>query len=120
MPDIYSFKAVQIIPATLEEAWDFFCTPSNLLKITPAHLNFKVINKPVEEKIYAGQIIEYKLQPVRGISVYWMTEITQVKENEYFIDEQRKGPFSLWSHRHDFRYINGSVEMTIQYSIKYL
>jgi ligand-binding SRPBCC domain-containing protein len=29
-----------------------------------------------------------------------MTVITAVKENSYFIDEQRFGPYALWHHKH--------------------
>jgi len=62
--------------------------------------------------MYAGQIIEYKVKPVLGIPVYWMTEITQVKDKQFFIDEQRFGPYSLWHHQHHFKAIPGGVEMT--------
>ena len=62
--------------------------------------------------MYAGQIIEYKVRPLLNIPVYWMTEITQVKDREYFIDEQRFGPYSLWHHQHHFREVEGGVEMT--------
>jgi ligand-binding SRPBCC domain-containing protein len=30
----------------------------------------------------------------------------------YFVDEQRKGPYSLWQHQHHFKPIDGGVEMT--------
>ena len=46
-----------------------------------------------------------------GIPLYWMTEITQVAENKYFIDEQRFGPYSFWHHQHHFNAIEGGVEM---------
>lgn len=62
--------------------------------------------------MYAGQLIEYRVSPVAGIPVYWMTEITQVKEGQYFIDEQRFGPYALWHHQHHFRPVEGGVEMT--------
>ena len=45
-------------------------------------------------------------------TIYWMTEITQVKDKEYFIDEQRFGPYKLWHHQHHFKEIPGGVEMT--------
>jgi len=62
--------------------------------------------------MYAGQLIEYTVKPVAGIPLYWMTEITQVKDRTYFIDEQRFGPYSLWHHQHHFKEIPGGVEMT--------
>jgi ligand-binding SRPBCC domain-containing protein len=50
-----------------------------------------------------------------------MTEITHVVEGQYFIDEQRFGPYSLWHHQHHFKEINGGVEMTdiVHYKIPF-
>lgn len=109
---VYSIKTVQKIPVSLDKAWDFFSSPANLQAITPAKMGFTIISKHHGEKMYAGQLIEYKVKPVLGIPLYWMTEITQVKDKEYFIDEQRFGPYSLWHHQHHFKAIEGGVEMT--------
>ncbi len=108
----HSIKTVQKIPVSLEKAWDFFSNPANLQAITPANMGFKVISKHHGDTMYAGQIIEYTVKPMLGIPLYWMTEITQVKDKEYFIDEQRFGPYSLWHHQHHFKAIEGGVEMT--------
>ncbi len=96
----------------MDVAWDFFSSPKNLQKITPDHLGFKIISNHHGDKMYAGQIIEYKVKPLLGIPLYWMTEITHVEERKYFIDEQRFGPYSLWHHQHHFIEKNGGVEMT--------
>jgi ligand-binding SRPBCC domain-containing protein len=72
-------------------------------------------------KIYAGMIIAYKIAPLWGIKMNWMTEITHVKEKEYFIDEQRFGPYALWHHQHHFKEVEGGVIMTdiVNYAIGY-
>ncbi len=108
----HSIKTVQKIPISLDKAWEYFSNPANLQSITPENMGFKVISKHHGEKMYAGQIIEYSVKPVMNISIYWMTEITQVKDKEYFIDEQRFGPYTLWHHQHHFKAIEGGVEMT--------
>ncbi len=108
----HSIKTVQKIPVSVEEAWNFFSNPANLQAITPENMGFKIISQHHGEKMYAGQIIEYTVKPLAGIPVYWMTEITQVKDKEYFIDEQRFGPYKLWHHQHHFKEIPGGVEMT--------
>lgn len=108
----HSIKTVQKIPVTPEQAWAFFSNPANLQAITPSEMGFRIISAHHGDRMYAGQIIEYKVKPLLGIPVYWMTEITQVKEGEYFIDEQRFGPYALWHHQHHFRGIPGGVEMT--------
>lgn len=112
MSRIYSLKAVQKIPISLAEAWDFFSRPENLQHITPPSLQFKITSSHHGEKMYAGQIIEYTVRPLLSIPLYWMTEITHVAEQEYFIDEQRFGPYALWHHQHHFKEIDGGVEMT--------
>lgn len=108
----HSIKAVQKIPVSLDKAWEFFSNPANLEVITPDNMGFKVISRHHGNKMYAGQIIEYKLSPLLGIPLYWMTEMTHVKEKEYFIDEQRFGPYKLWHHQHHFKAIDGGAEMT--------
>jgi ligand-binding SRPBCC domain-containing protein len=108
----HSIKTVQKIPISLQQAWDFFSNPANLQAITPENMGFKVISKHHGDTMYPGQIIEYKVRPVLHIPIYWMTEITQVKDQQYFIDEQRFGPYSLWHHQHHFKAIDGGVEMT--------
>ena len=108
----HSIKTVQKIPVSLDTAWDFFSNPANLQAITPENMGFTVISKHHGDTLYAGQIIEYKVRPILNIPIYWMTEIIQVKEKEYFIDEQRYGPYALWHHQHHFKTINGGVEMT--------
>lgn len=108
----FSLKTVQRIPTDLETAWSFFSDPRNLQAITPAHLAFTILSETNEAKIYAGQVIEYIVRPVLGIPVYWMTEITQVRDRQFFIDEQRVGPYRLWHHQHHFRVVEGGVEMT--------
>jgi ligand-binding SRPBCC domain-containing protein len=108
----HSFRSVQRIPVPLEQAWAFFSSPANLQTITPANMGFKVVSKFHGPVMYAGQLIEYTVKPVLGIPMYWMTEITQVVPGQYFIDEQRYGPYSLWHHQHHFKAIPGGVEMT--------
>lgn len=112
MSKVYSLKTVQKLPVSLDDAWRFFSNPANLKEITPANMGFQVISKYQGNGMYAGQIIEYKVSPLLGIPLYWMTEITQVADKKYFIDEQRFGPYSLWHHQHHFKSIDGGVEMT--------
>ena len=109
---VNSIKTVQKIPVSLQVAWDFFSNPANLQAITPVELNFIIISRHPGEKMYPGQILEYKVKPILGISLYWMTEITQVQEKELFIEQQRKGPFRMWHHHHHFLTIDGGVQMT--------
>ena len=112
MYKVHQLKSVQRLPVSLLEAWSFFSDANNLLTITPPFLNLKVTNEVFGDKVYPGQIIRYKVKPVAGIGVAWMTEITHLEEEKFFVDEQRKGPYQLWHHQHHFKAIDGGTEMT--------
>ncbi len=101
----------QLLPITLEEAWDFFATPKNLNEVTPADMVFK-ITSDVPDKMYEGMIITYKIKPMLNISLNWCTEITHIKEKQFFVDEQRKGPDNIWHHEHHVEAVEGGVLMT--------
>jgi ligand-binding SRPBCC domain-containing protein len=108
---MHQLKSVQRLPITLDEAWDFFSSPKNLKVMTPEELNL-VPTSELPDRMYPGQFIEYKVKPVLGIPMTWVTEITHVKDREFFVDEQRVGPYKIWHHQHHFREIDGGVEMT--------
>lgn len=109
---VHVLKTVQKIPVSLEEAWDFFSHPKNLAVMTPAYLNLRFTNTLYGEEMYPGQVMTYRVKPLFGIPLFWMTEITHVQPGRFFVDEQRFGPYSLWHHQHHFREIPGGVEMT--------
>jgi len=118
----YVLTTEQAIPISLNEAWDFFSSPLNLEKITPKEMNFVVTSDyNGNAKMYPGMIITYKVSPIFGIKMDWMTEITHVKDKEYFVDEQRFGPYALWHHQHHFKEIEGGVLMNdiLNYAIPY-
>jgi ligand-binding SRPBCC domain-containing protein len=118
----YALKYETFLPTTLDNAWDFFCSPLNLAKITPAEMSFVVTSDYKQgDKIYAGMIITYRITPLPGVKMNWMTEITHVKEKAYFVDEQRFGPYALWHHQHHFKQAEGGVQMTdlLDYAIPY-
>jgi ligand-binding SRPBCC domain-containing protein len=109
---VYSLKKTQFIKTDLTTVWDFFSTPVNLGKITPAHMNFVTLHITRGDKMYPGQLISYKVSPLPFIRLRWTTEIKQVVDKKYFIDEQKLGPFALWYHQHFFEAKDGGVEMT--------
>ena len=116
---IHTLVTVQKIPVSLQKAWDFFSKPQNLDSITPHDMAFRVLTNFEADEIYSGLIIEYKVSPVLRIPLYWMTEIGTVVKEKFFVDEQRKGPYSLWRHEHHFTEIEDGVEMTdiVQYKL---
>lgn len=114
----YQLHTTQKIPASIDEVWDFISSPANLKKITPKYMGFDIISQQLDEKMFPGMIVSYKVSPVFGIKMIWVTEITHVKEKEYFVDEQRVGPYSIWHHQHRIAPIEGGVLMTDTVSYK--
>lgn len=107
---IYTLHTKQNLPISLDEAWDFLSSPKNLKTITPDYMGFNILSG-AEKPMFPGQIIQYIVTPVLGIPTKWVTEITHVRNKEYFVDEQRFGPYALWHHKHFLKEIQGGVEM---------
>ena len=109
---VYTLHQKIKIPSTIEKVWEFISDPANLKKITPPYMGFDITTKGLPSKMYAGMIIHYQVSPLMGIKTTWVTEITQVSNLNYFIDEQRVGPYKMWHHQHFIEPINGGVLMT--------
>jgi ligand-binding SRPBCC domain-containing protein len=118
--NFYRLHRTQILPVSLEVAWQFFSSPLNLPSITPPWLNLQAVGE-VPERMFPGMLIQYHVKPIFGIPLTWVSEITHVDAPHYFVDEQRFGPYRLWHHQHHFRKMNGGIEVidTVSYSLKY-
>ena len=109
---IRTLQSSQILRTSLERAWDFFSDPRNLARITPPELDFTVLTD-LPERIHPGMMIEYRVRPLLGLPVRWLTEITHVEPGKFFVDEQRIGPYRIWHHEHHFRQIAAArIEVT--------
>ena len=117
---IYRLHTIQNLPISINEAWNFLSDPVNLKTITPDYMGFEILSG-AEKKMFPGQIIQYIVTPILGIPTKWVTEITHVKKGEYFVAEQRFGPYSLWHHKHFLKPIKNGVEMEdiIDYKIPF-
>ncbi|MDN3493371.1 SRPBCC family protein [Winogradskyella bathintestinalis] len=107
---IYTLHKKQKLPISVDQAWEFLSSPANLKVITPDYMGFNILSGG-DRPMYPGQIIQYIVTPILGIKTKWVTEITHVKDHEYFVDEQRFGPYALWHHKHFIKKIEGGIEM---------
>ncbi len=107
---IYTLHTKQKLPINLEKAWDFLSDPKNLKVITPDAMGFEILSG-ADRPMYPGQLIQYYVSPFPGFKTKWVTEITHVMDKQYFVDEQRFGPYALWHHKHFLKEIPGGVEM---------
>jgi ligand-binding SRPBCC domain-containing protein len=115
-----AFRKTQFLPISLPEAWGFFSDPANLPSITPPGMAFRILS-PVPERIHPGLILRYSVRPLPGYRTEWVSEITQARAPEYFVDEQRSGPYRFWRHEHFLRPVEGGViaEDRVQYELPF-
>jgi ligand-binding SRPBCC domain-containing protein len=93
-------------PLPLSDVFRFFEDPLNHARITPPELAF-LVKTPAPIEMRKGLLIDYTIR-WGGLPVKWRTLITDYQPGEFFVDEQIRGPYKLWRHRHDFRQVDGT------------
>lgn len=99
---VHTLYREQQINCDIKTAWKFFSAANNLSVITPPEMKFTVLSELENDEIYEGMIINYTVSPLLNIPMKWQTEITQVDQQKSFTDFQKKGPYKLWNHFHEF------------------
>jgi ligand-binding SRPBCC domain-containing protein len=99
----------QWIPRPIDEVFAFFADARNLEALTPSWLGFHILS-PESIVMGAGASIVYRLR-WRGLPVRWTTEIALWEPPFRFVDVQRRGPYALWHHTHDFEPHEGGTRM---------
>jgi ligand-binding SRPBCC domain-containing protein len=107
---LHRFEQRQKLPVTLQAAWEFFSDPRNLVAVTPPAMRLR-ITSPLPGGMYPGMLITYRVAPLLGVPMDWVTQITHVEAPHRFVDEQRMDPYRFFQHQHLFREIGGGVEM---------
>ncbi len=98
----------QFVNRTREEVFAFFSDASQLGRITPPFLKFK-IQTPLPIELKKGALIDYSLT-LRFLPIRWRTEISAWDAPNRFVDRQLKGPYKLWHHEHTFEAVeNGTM-----------
>ena len=106
--NIFTFQSQQWLPQPTENVFRFFSDAQNLEQLTPPFLRFEVLT-PSPIVMCAGALIDYQLR-VHGFPIRWRTEITEWNPPHYFVDQQSRGPYTLWHHTHRFSERNGGTD----------
>ena len=107
----YKLYKEQLLQSDMDTVWEFFSSPENLDALTPNNIGFEIKTPRPLPKMFQGQIIEYTVKPVLNLPLFWRTEITEVVDKKSFTDEQRKGPYKLWRHKHFFEETLEGIKM---------
>jgi len=116
---VYVLRERQEVARPLDEVFEVFSRPENLEALTPDELRFRILTpKPVEMR--AGTLIDYELR-LSGVPIRWRTLITTCEPPHRFVDEQLKGPYALWHHRHTFTAVDGgtAIEDEVHYALPF-
>jgi ligand-binding SRPBCC domain-containing protein len=98
---IHRLARSQTVLAPIDQVWDYFSNPENLNEITPPDMHFEITHND-SKVMHTGQLIEYRVKFMAASRSRWLTEISHVNPQAYFVDEQRIGPYRFWYHEHGF------------------
>ena len=115
----YVLEREQLVPAPLDDVFDFFAEPANLAQLTPPQLGFRII-EVAGLPMRAGTTIEYTVRPL-GFPQRWLARIEEYEPGRRFVDMQLSGPYRYWRHEHTFEPRDGGtlVRDHIEYQLPF-
>ncbi|MEZ6187365.1 MAG: SRPBCC family protein [Planctomycetota bacterium] len=107
MPRTRRLEQEQVLPCSLDDVFAFFADARNLEALTPPWLQFQILTEgeiPMQE----GALIDYRIK-LHGVPLRWRTRISAWEPPGFFVDEQIKGPYTLWRHAHTFEALDAET-----------
>jgi ligand-binding SRPBCC domain-containing protein len=108
MPE-HTLKTAITLPLSRADIFPFFSKAENLGKLTPPELSFE-ITSPLPIDMKPGALIDYTIG-LHGLPMKWRTLISAWDAPNFFVDEQLKGPYAQWIHRHSFTDIRSGTRI---------
>ena len=107
---MHEFRTELVVPKPIEEVFEYFNQPANLVKLMPSFMAFKLLT-PEPLIMKDGAVFDYQVK-VFGIPNRWTTYISDYQPPHRFADIQLKGPNSYWHHVHQFESVDGGTKVT--------
>jgi ligand-binding SRPBCC domain-containing protein len=98
-----------VVPTSIDRTFAFFADASNLERLTPPWLSFR-IRTPLPIEMHAGAIIDYRIV-LHGWPIPWRTHIDVWEPGVRFVDRQVLGPYRWWHHEHRFEAVPGGTRV---------
>jgi ligand-binding SRPBCC domain-containing protein len=99
----HRFQTEQWVPYPCERVFAFFADPANLPPLMPPWQRARIERADLSAE-YAGKgsliVISFRPIPLLPLRMQWEAYIAEFAMNDYFCDEQRKGPFQFFRHCH--------------------
>ena len=95
------------LPGPREQVFEFLSRAENLNLITPSWVHFSILT-PLPIEMGKGTRIDYRIR-LRGLPLWWKSEITEWDPPSRFTDTQVGGPYRLWVHNHVFEETAGGT-----------
>jgi ligand-binding SRPBCC domain-containing protein len=111
----HTFEITTELPLPRQVVFEFFSDAANLQRITPPELHFEILTS-LPAPMGQGAWIEYRLR-LFGVPFRWLTRISEWNPPHHFVDDQLRGPYARWIHRHTFESAAGGT--TIRDSVRY-
>lgn len=105
----YRLTTEMFVPLPIEHVFDFFADANQLEHITPPWLGFQILT-PAPIELQQGALLDYKLK-LHGLPIKWRTEICHWEPPTSFIDQQLRGPYKRWYHKHVFEPTDGGTKV---------
>ncbi len=103
------------IAAPPARVFAFHESPGALERLTPPWESVRIVEGGGSLKPGTRVTLESWLGPIR---ILWVAEHTEYEQGRMFADQQIRGPFAKWSHKHEFL-DDGSVGTLLRDSVDY-